>query len=82
MNGTVPVCKCYYGYHGNKCDQEDSSKKLVKGVQVISVIIAILVLGFTVFLILCNDGWNLLIIKFRGHKVEVEQKKHNKNVHP
>ena len=69
VNETVPACKCFKGYQGDICDQEDSSRKLVKGVQSTSVIIAFLVLGLTVFIILSNDGWNLLIRKMRRYKI-------------
>ena len=65
VNETMPSCKCYFGYQGNVCDQEDSSKKISKGVQTTSVIIAFIVLGLTVFIILTNDGWNLLIGRMR-----------------
>ena len=78
LNGSLPVCKCNYGYFGDICDQEDSSTKVVKGVQVTSVIIAIVVLGLTVTLILCNDGWNLLIGRIRGP--QEHQKKHQPHI--
>ena len=61
VNESTPICKFFKGYQGDMCDQEDSGKNLVKGVQTTSVIIAFIVLGLTIFLILSNDGFNLFI---------------------
>ena len=76
VNGTVPACKCYYGYQGDECDQEDAGKKVAKGVKTISAIIAFIILGLTVFMILSNDGWNLLIGRMRRIYRVIQPRRH------
>ena len=68
-NGTVPVCKCYMGYFGDRCEQQDSSKKIVSKIQITSIIIVCAVFSFTVFIILANDGWNLLLASRKRERI-------------
>ena len=77
VNGSEPECKCYYGFYGDACDYENLTKKIVKGVQTTSAVIAFIVLALTVFIILSNDGWNLFLERFRRRYRN--KKKHSSN---
>ena len=78
MNGSLPMCKCFYGYFGSECSLDESFTKMVKDVQFTSVLIAFVIIGVTVFTILANDGFNLFIRKRRSSTVVARHQKHNK----
>ena len=59
----VPTCKCFSSYSGGDCELASSYVKTVKGVQTTASIIAFIVLAAILFLILVNDGLNILILK-------------------
>ena len=72
----VPTCKCFSSYSGGDCELASSYVKTVKGVQTTASIIAFIVLAAIMFLILVNDGLNILILKPKTSK---NQKKLNQS---
>ena len=75
VNGTLPVCKCKSGFHGDVCDLEDTSVKVVKGVQMGSIVIVCTCLSVTVTSILLNDGCNLLLTTLKRRRTIHRTKK-------
>ena len=55
-------CKCFKGFSGNNCDQEDSSVKALKNAQMTSTIICIIFLSSFWMLLSCSDLLNFLDI--------------------
>ena len=64
----LPYCKCFNGYNGDKCEQENFSVKIFHGVQISSILLCAIFVGFTVFVIISNDLWNLFIEKKKSLK--------------
>ena len=61
QNETASMCKCFSDFYGYECEFEKSTIKIQKGVQVTSLILCLLFVGFTVFTILANDTMNCFI---------------------
>ncbi len=66
MNRTnAHVCTCFIGYSGQTCDIELISIKIVRGVRIGSVIIAVICICLTIFLIVSNDACNIFLARQR-----------------
>jgi hypothetical protein len=76
INGNVAVCKCTIGYYGNECELEETSVKIVKSVQTLSITIAFLCIGFTILIVVSNDFWNFYLPRQRKKKVNFRKIKH------
>jgi hypothetical protein len=75
INNTQPICKCFNGYNGDKCELENVSVKILRVVRISSFLICGLTIGFTIFLVVSNDIWNFFMIKKKK-----KQKVYSKNI--
>ena len=57
-NNSQSYCKCFIGYNGDKCEVENVSVKILRGVKLVSILICAFTIGFTIFLLVSNDVWN------------------------
>ena len=60
-DGGERACKCLINFYGDECQTEATFGKIVKGVQMTSLIIACVCIGSLVTFIILNDVWNIFI---------------------
>lgn len=69
-----PTCKCYYGYLGDNCLEEASSKKQVAYFQYVSLIICIASIVTVCFFVISNDVLNYFGITYRRSVIKENKK--------
>ena len=78
ISETIPICKCFNGFNGDKCEIESVSVKISRGVKIFSILICALTMGFTIFLVVTNDIWNFFVIKKKKKTKKILSKLHIK----
>ncbi len=61
LKENLPSCKCKNGFNGENCEIENLIVKFVRGVQITSILLCSFCILLTIFIIVSNDIWNMLI---------------------
>ena len=74
INGTEPSCVCRIEHYGVKCEFEDTFAKIVRYTKITVTVMAVLIVGLTGWIILCNDIWNFFL-KPKAKKIKKVKKR-------
>ena len=79
MNGTTqPVCKCFMGYSGNKCEMMSTSLIIRKSIISVTTLIAIIIMVCYAIMILCFDFTKSFLFK---KKNQIKKKQEIRRFH-